>query len=367
MRALHIITGLQDGGAEGALFRLVTHDTSYTHHVVSLTSGGKYQKLLKDSGIKVTSLDIKGVFSLIPAIFRLISVLKREQPSVVQTWMYHADLIGGLVARIFSNSKVVWGIRHSNHSDASKMIRYLALLSGKLSGWVPDKIVSCSDVAALHHQEIGYDAKKFVIIPNGYNFEKLHVMPSARDSLLEELELPAQSFLIGCVARWNEQKDHQNLLQAISMLSSRDVICLLIGSGCEAGNTELIAHLDRLGLRNRVKLLGQRSDIPRVMSALDLHVLPSSHGEAFPNVVAEAMACATPCVVTNVGDAAMIVDNYGWVVPPGNSSDLSETISEAIRCKSAGKLNALGVSAKESVIERFDIRVMCESFNKAWS
>eukprot|EP00764_Aduncisulcus_paluster_P010949 gnl/Carplike_NY0171/3983_a5382_248.p1 GENE.gnl/Carplike_NY0171/3983_a5382_248~~gnl/Carplike_NY0171/3983_a5382_248.p1 ORF type:complete len:368 (-),score=17.44 gnl/Carplike_NY0171/3983_a5382_248:1014-2117(-) len=365
-KIIHIITGLRDGGAEGALYRLVSYDSNM-HYVISLTSRGKYYRLLKENGVQVVCLNIKGFFSLIRAIVKLVSILKHENPAVVQTWMYHADLIGGAVARIFSNAKIVWGIRHSDHGDTTRHIRFLAFLSGKVSGWVPDKIVCCSEKAAQYHQEIGYEVGKFIIIPNGYDFDKLKAVSNAREVLLDELDLDSDVFLVGCVARLNEQKDHSNLFSALSKLNYRNLVCILIGNGCEYSNFALLAQLDKFGIRSQVKLLGARTDIPLLMSALDLHVLPSSHGEAFPNVVAEAMACETPCIVTDVGDAAMIVGKYGWVVPPRNSFCLSDKISEAIKLKSSGQLDLVACEAKNSVVERFSIRVMCESFNRAWS
>lgn len=366
-KVFHVITGLRDGGAEGVLFRLVTTDTINQHYVISLTTGGKYKSLLQRQGIEVATLNIKGIVSLLKGIRRLIRLLRHIKPDSVQTWMYHADLIGGVTARLFCKTKIVWGIRHSNHSGSSKTIGYLAWLSGKLSRWVPDSIVCCSEAAAVYHQKIGYVADKFSIIPNGYDFEYLQPIPSSKSALQVELEIKEDLFLIGCVARWNEQKDHSNLFRAIKRLEKTNVCCLLVGAGCDYLNVDLASKIECFGVKNQVKLLGQRANIPNLMSAFDILVLPSSHGEAFPNVVAEAMACATPCVVTNVGDAAMIVANYGWVVEPKDDAELSAKIIEAINLKENGRLELLGFKARESVLERFDISAMCEGFNQVWS
>src|SRR5690606_12427384 len=135
--------------------------------------------------------------------------------------------------------------------------------------------------------------------------------------------VPDDAVVIGSVARWNPLKDHENLLAAFARSRQHDLRlrCVLIDFEMDASNGATAALLDRHALRESVILLGKRDDVPALMNGLDVHVL-SSRAEGFPNVVAEAMATGVPCLVTDVGDAAMIVDDTGWVAPPRNPAAL---------------------------------------------
>src|SRR5690606_10078664 len=149
-------------------------------------------------------------------------------------------------------------------------------------------------------------------------------------SVRSELDLGSNP-IIGFVARYDPLKDHDNLLQALSLLQVTDLrpTCLLVGTGLEQGNAALADRIVHFRLLDQIRLLGRRSDVPRVMNALDLHVM-SSVSEAFPNVLAEAMACGTPCVSTDVGDAAAIVGESGWIVPPHDPKALAYAITSAL-------------------------------------
>jgi glycosyltransferase involved in cell wall biosynthesis len=137
------------------------------------------------------------------------------------------------------------------------------------------------------------------------------------------------------VGRFDPQKDHPNLLGALAELKGKGhaVRCALVGKGLDRANASLMGSITGFGLSpdRELLLLGQRNDISTVMNALDIHLLSSAYGEAFPNVLAEAMACGTPCVTTDVGDAALIVGETGWVVPPRDSKSLAHSIRSAIK------------------------------------
>ena len=115
-----------------------------------------------------------------------------------------------------------------------------------------------------------------------------------------------------------------------------------------------------------VKLLGRNENIPQLMNGLDLHVLSSSYGEGFPNVLAEAMACGTPCIATDVGDSASIVGKTGWVVPPKNPTKLAKAIGKALYEFGTSKWEKRCIKARLSIKKKFTINKMLKSYNKEW-
>jgi glycosyltransferase involved in cell wall biosynthesis len=320
MRTIHVITGLLDGGAEAVLYRLCRQEPSNQDAVVSLTGDGKYGPLLRAMGIPVFSLNIGPGSIPVSAVLRLRALLRNRRPDVVQTWMYHADLLGGVAARLAGIRAIIWGIHHTTLEVGASKGRtiWVAKTCARLSSFVPHKIVCCAKSAARVHEELGYESEKLVVVYNGYDLEEFRPSPDSGRAVRRELNVPVDGKLIGMVGRFHPQKDHETLLKTLSMVRSlgHDVYCLLVGPGLDRSNTQLMGWIRELGLANRILAVGPRADVPSVMNALDVHVLSSSYGEAFPNVLAEAMACGTPCVATDVGDAAMILGATGWVVPP---------------------------------------------------
>lgn len=371
MHILHLITGLSDGGAEAVLYRLCTHDAENRHVVVSMMGKGKYGPLLHAAGVEVHCLGMPRGRVTFRGLRRLWQILRTEHPDVVQTWMYHADLVGGVLARLTGLRAVCWGIHHSN-LEPGKLRRatiWVARLNARLSRWAPAAIVCCAAQARDVHVRLGYAAQKFVIIPNGYDVGRFRPDAAARARLRAEWGVPDGVPLLGMVARFDPQKDHANLLAACARLqaSGADFAAVLVGTGCDADNAALVQQLAAAGLTQRVRLLGQRDDVPAVMAALDLHVL-SSAGEAFPNVLAEAMACGTPCVTTDVGDAALIVGETGWVVPPRDAPALAAAIGEALheRAEQPAEWAGRRRAARERVVEHFDIERMATAYRAVW-
>ncbi|UST54344.1 glycosyltransferase [Comamonadaceae bacterium OTU4NAUVB1] len=376
---LHVITGLGNGGAEAVLFRLIEMDRSSgnKHRVISLTDRGKYADKLECIGVSVHILNFPRGRVTISKFLKLLRILKVTKPDVVQTWMYHADLIGGIAARLTGISSIVWGIRHANLDPAHNSAGTLRVvrICARLSRWVPKKIITCSEEAMRLHRAAGYQAEKFVQIPNGYSMDRLTPDVLKRHTVRTELNVTPDAFVLGMVARFDVQKDHRNLIRALGLLKARGIqfTCLLVGVGVgvgvgiEAGNSILRGWIDQAGISDNVRLLGPRNDIPALMNAMDVHVL-SSLGEAFPNVLAEAMACGTPCVTTDVGDASVIVGGNGWVVAPQDAQALANGLAKAYDAFSKNKQDweKLQSACRAHIMANFELQLMCKRYRQVW-
>jgi len=370
VKIVHIISGLNDGGAEAVLYRLCSGDKAAQHHVVSLMDEGKYGSLLRIAGVRVSCLNMPQGRVTVRGLWQLWQLLHRIRPQAVQTWMYHADLVGGVIARLAGVKRVFWGIRHSalNSGGAKRSTIWVARLCAYISFWVPSTIICCAQKALEVHRDLGYVASKLQVIPNGYDLTRFRVDEDARVRLHTEWNI-GDCWLIGMVGRFDPLKDHENLLHALAIIKSNgvDFCCVLAGRGLDQNNMQLMAWLVEHDLTSEVKLLGQRTDIPDVMNALDVHVLSSS-SEAFPNVVAEAMACWTPVVTTNVGDAALIVGETGWVVPPKDPEALSDALLQshsAMFDKLAWQVRRS--AARQRVEDYFSLDRMIENYHLVWN
>jgi len=368
---LHVITGLNNGGAEAVLYRLCAYDKDYNHTVISLMDKGKYGPLLEEAGVVVHCLNMPAGRVTLSGLYQLFKLVRKLKPDAVQAWMYHADLLGGIIARLAGIKNVYWNIRHTTlepgHSKRSTIL--IAKLCAKLSKRVPKGIVCCAEKAVEVHGEIGYDTSKMMVIANGYDLSSLRLIPNPQAQLKKEL---GDVFpLIGMVGRFDPQKDHFGLLDAFAFVKNAGVPhkLALVGRDLNTSNVALIEKIQFLGLKGEVLLLDQRTDIPTIMNSLYLHVLSSSFGEAFPNVLAEAMACGTPCVTTDVGDAAVIVGETGWVVPPKNPQALADAILIALNEQQTNPeaWASRKVACRERVVENFSIETMVERYHQVWS
>jgi glycosyltransferase involved in cell wall biosynthesis len=341
----------------------------HSHVVISLMDDGKYGPMLRSKGIEVLTLGMRRSFPSPIALIKLFQLLRKYKPNVVQTWMYHADLFGGIAARMAGCKAIVWGVRQSTmEPDKSKKTTiWIAKLLAKLSWKVPALIAVCAQRAMEVHELLGYDRAKMRYIPNGYDLAVFLPRHEEACALRARWDLDPNIALIGTVGRYDPYKNHANLLQALGILRSRNIplLCLFVGTNLDNANQELLAQIQDLGLEEQVILVGRRTDIPVIMSALDLHVLSSS-AEAFPNVVAEAMACETPCVVTDVGDAANIVGNTGWVVPPCDAEALANSIEKALRARQQNDWEKRCALARKRIEENLSIQRMVAGYLALW-
>jgi glycosyltransferase involved in cell wall biosynthesis len=366
---VHVITGLSIGGAETALYRLVTHaeGSRGTATVISLSDEGHYGPRLRAAGIAVHALGMRrGRFSL-KLFLRLVRLLRAERPDVVQTWLYHSDLLGTLAARLAGLPRVAWNIRCSVADErhfrlgAGPIPRLLARLST-----LPKVIISNSVAGKKLHESLGYRPRRWAIIPNGVDATLFRPDAAHYQSVRDELDLPAQTPLVGLIARQDPIKDHPTFLRAAQLVAqgNAEVHFLCAGQGIDPSNTALTALARELGIAGRVHFVGARNDIPRLTAALDVATC-TSIAEGFPNILIEAMACAVPCVSTDVGDAALIVGDTGRVVAAGDHASLAQAILELLRRK-ASSPDDLGLLARNRVLSEFSLTSMVRKYQSLY-
>jgi glycosyltransferase involved in cell wall biosynthesis len=366
---LHIISGLSSGGAEGVLYRLIKNDINSVHKVVSLTDGGVYVKKLINIGVIVDILNMPRGRVTIRGINKLYKIIKATSPDIVQTWMYHSDLLGGVLAKILSVKIIIWGIRGPYNkkitSFSTKLVVYSCML---LSRWIPTFIISNSYFSKDAHINIGYPEKGIKVIHNGYTLNSIAHYRQRKDCSYKKYQIKHNSFVFGMVSRYDPHKDHENLFRALEVLKSRGLnfVCLLVGSGMIEENVELYSLMERYNLAENIRLLGCLDNIPEIMSILDVHVL-SSMAESFPNVLAEAMIMKTPCVSTDAGDSKIIIADTGWVVPVQNHTQLADVMEDAIlKMKNKTEWNERQLACRERIKENYSLERMISSYYDIW-
>ncbi len=367
MRSLcFVITGLSTGGAENMLFKLLMciDRRRFSPTVISLTEKGELGIRIEGLGVPVHALGMSAGFGNFVKFVRLIRLFRQLQPDLVHTWMYHADFIGGLAARLAGIKSIAWCIRNSDISAARNKLSTVLIikLCASLSAWLPRRILCCSERASMTHVEAGYCSSKMECIPNGFDLSSFHPDSLSRDSFREELGVSMSTPLIGLIARDDPQKNHFGFVDAAKIVNRLvpQAHFVLEGKGIDSTNQQLNKYIELAGLVSRFHLLGRRDDIPRVMSALDV-LASSSHGEAFPNVLGEAMACGVPCVVTDVGDCREIVGSCGFVVPPGDMTGVAQCLVKVLEM-SAQDRSCVGGNARVRVQERYEISNIARSY-----
>ncbi len=357
IKILHVITSFDIGGAEIVLYHLLKNMDAdrFENQVVSLIPPGPVGEKIQALFIPVFSLGMRPGYPSPGGLFRLSRLLRRESPDVVQTWLYHADLLGLLAAKL-TGLPVLWNIRGS-YLDMSHYNRWstrVRSICARLSAF-PKAVVVNSRAGEVFHERIGYHPQRWVYIPNGIDTGQFQPDKFARTLVRNELGLEQDSPLIGLVARFDPMKDHENFMRAASLLAAKfpNVHFVLVGKGAESSTPFFGNFLGNNPLHGRLHLLGQRDDIPNLMAALDIASL-SSYGEGFPNTIAEAMSCGIPCVATDVGDSSFLIGDTGLVVPPKDPQALADAW-ERILSLSAEERLTLGEQARQRIQQLFSI------------
>jgi glycosyltransferase involved in cell wall biosynthesis len=370
MRVTHVITSLGVGGAEMMLWKLLSRlqQRGFQSEVICVGAMGEVGPRILALGVPVHALGMSRSWPNPLALFELARRIRRFRPDVVQTWMYHANLLGSIACRIATGAPLVWSLHQSNLDPAVNRRRTLWVM--RACARFSDRaaaIVCCSEASRRPHAEFGYPTDKMQVIPIGFDVDLFRPDRSIRNQVRRELGVSSEAPLLGIVARFDVQKDHQTFVEAASHLAQRrpDARFLLCGTDITWQNRQLAMWIDDAGIRDRCLLLGRRDDVPRLMAALDI-LLSSSCGEAFPTVLGEAMACGVPCVVTDVGDSALIVGSTGRVVPRRDPRALADACMEMLNL-SAEDRRRLGLQSRARIVNNFSLDAVAAAYIRLYT
>lgn len=357
----HIITGLDVGGAERALYTLLTNglEGPFRNRVISLMGPGHYGPLLQEAGIPVTCLGMSPGKPTLGALRGLLAAVSKAPTDILQGWMLHGNLAATLARRWADrDAALLWNQRLSMETldERSLLNRALIRLEAQLSK-TPRAIIYNSARSRRQFAEHGYNDDRALHLPNGFDTDKWAPNTAARQAIRQELGLPPYATVIGYVGRGHPQKDIGTLYAAFERVSPKhsDAVLVAVGRDLDQGCPR----------SDRVILTGQRPDVPALMCGFDLLCL-SSKAEGFPNVIGEAMATGLPCVITDVGDARDIVGETGWVAPPRSPERLADCLDKALSCPPES-LRQRGCQARDRILTQFSIASLVDRYASLYS
>jgi glycosyltransferase involved in cell wall biosynthesis len=359
LKVLHIASGLATGGAETMLFRLLRAlppDERKMHGVLSLSDNCAFD--FNSLGTQVNILDLKSFSNPISALIALRKLIQFLSPRLIHTWMYHANITTTLAAP--SHIPIIWGIHHAlqNFSEESRSLKLLIRLGKVLSRKRNIvKLVFVSHASERQHLNMGYSTEKSVVIPNGIDTNEFFPSEELRLKQREALGIDEKFKLIGSFGRFHPIKDHRNLIKALSIVRSvaphQHIALVLAGKDMDSKNSSLLALLNHDHLADITHLIGPQTDMCALYNALDLYVL-SSKSESLPNVLAESLACGTPVVTTDVGDAKRMTPDPSFSAPPNSPTALANEISRFLLLDKV-EVKKMGDRGRSHVIASFNI------------
>jgi len=370
IRVCHIIIGLNVGGAELVLKKLVNTQISLEnqrHSVISLTESGIIGSQIMAQGIPVVSLGMQNIFDIPKVFYRLVRYLRQTMPDIVQTWMYHADLIGGVAARFAGIKNLIWGVRSTDIRKSGKTgTIWVQKICALLSGTLPRVIICAAEASKQAHGAVGYDTGRMIVIPNGFNLDELYASTIEREALRSTAGFKADDIVIGSLGRFNPVKDHVTFISAAGILVKRypNLRFLMVGRDVVTSNPALADLIAGTGYSRNFVLLGERQDVRACLSAMDIFCLHSK-SEGFPNALGEAMAIGLPCVSTDVGDAAYLLGGDGVLVPAENAEALSTGLEQLVNL-SHERRKVIGKRARARVCNDFTMHRTAERFGAVY-
>ena len=360
IRIVHLINDLFLGGAEHMLVKLLRgmDRDLFTSRVITMLPGGPLVEAARAAGAEVECLGMRRGVPGPLAFARLRRRLKQLRPAILQTWMYHANLLGLFAG---TGMPTVWNLRNSITKGHPIPGGWANRVCARLSRRPRAVVVNC-EAGRESHEAIGYRPRHWEVLPNAFDLGRFTAAPGAGARLRAELGLPHDATLLGTFARYHTQKGHRILFEALARIAPAfgGLQAVLAGTGMELSNAEVSAMVKEHGLSDRVHLLGERFDVADLMAGVDVVVSPS-FCEGFPNVLGEAMAVGTPCVATEAGGCAEVLGDTGVLVPVGDADALADALSQLL---DAGPetWSRMGRAARRRVEDRFELHTVAKRY-----
>ncbi len=362
-RSLHV------GGAERQLVMLAKGlDKTLFHITVGLfyDEGALRHELANVQGVQLVAFRKGGRWDILPFGRRLVKFLKSYSPDIMYTFLPDANIVGLVCGKRAGVSEIVWGIRASNMdlSQYDWLPRISSWCQQRLSRF-PDLVIANSQAGLNYAVGQGFPKGKMVVVRNGIDTDLFCPDRKAREYLRKVWGIPRDKKLIGLVARLDPKKGHLTFFKAAAMFlrEERNVRFVCVGEGPKDYRDGLELLAENLGLGPYLTWAGECRNMPAVYNALDIACSSSSFGEGCPNVVAEAMACGVPCVVTDVGDSAQIVGQWGEVVPPGRP----EAMTQALK-RTFGRLDdepGMKEQVRARIVDNFNVGLLVKHTENA--
>lgn len=350
MKILYVITSLGIGGAETQVCSLVDKMVERGHEVTIVYLSGAKVVSPRSDKVNVFGLGLTGApMSLINTFIKLIKVCKSIEPDVVHSHMFHANILSRII-RFFTKIPVLISTAHSSNEGG-----YLRTLAYRYTNKLTDLTTNVSDVSVKRYLEIGAASEGSIIsMFNGIDVERFS--PKPNKNFRTELGLKAEDKLIVSIGRNAIEKDYPNLLYAISKINDHQARFVIIGKG----SSDLAGVADSLGIKDRVKFIGIRTDIPDILNSADLLVM-SSKIEGLPIVIGEAMASSCNIVTTNAGGCSEWLTINEVPVKIQNSDALALAISNKL---SQSEMNWLEISKqnRQHIIDNFSIEIVADKW-----
>lgn len=350
LRVAHVALQLETGGLERLLVEWSRHADRgrFEPLVVCMGRRGPLADEIESAGCRVVALDLPG--GIRPrSMLRLASLFRAEAIDVVHTHNTKPLLYAGPAARLSGVGAVVH-TRHGQRHGASRRQNLLFRLASRCA----DRIVCVSEDGMRRSEAEGLDLTRLLVIPNGIDVARFAADgPRRRDGA---------AIYVG---RLTPEKSVDTLLQALALLRGGhpSLRVDVVGGGPCAEELERSAL--RLGVAERVRFLGPRTDIPDLLRGASLFVLPSLT-EGVPLTVLEAMACGLPVVATRVGGTAeAVVDGAtGRLVASGDADAFAQAMAAVLDDPERG--DAMGAAGLARVRERFDVRAMVAAYERLY-